>query len=174
MQDKGIAIWRLFGLSVSYHALGWHQKQGMKTKLMNLDREVRKWQENGYTVSLVGVSAGASAVLNYYRDHPDIHRVILLCGKAHNMVAVSPDRLRQNPDFKESLDSVDAAVAALLADNCTKNILSIYSQLDVIVRPKESHVEGAHHKRSFAWSHASVIAFGILFQGPTIARFVRA
>ena len=174
LQDKGIRLWRRFGVSVSYFALGWaRQKDGFDDKLARLRDEVSRYQEEGFTVSLVGVSAGASAVLNYYQSDHSIHKVILVCGVAHNHGNVSQLLLRRNPDFATSLKRVDDSVAKLQADSLAKNILSIYSDGDKYVKSKDSMIEGASHKNIPAWSHPSVIALTILVHGRTIAQFVR-
>lgn len=175
LQDKGIQLWRKHGVSVSYLALGWaRQDDGFDNKLARLRDEVGHYQRKGFTVSLVGVSAGASAVLNYYQNDRSINKVILACGVAHNNGHVSQLLLRRNPDFDSSLRRVDESVAKLQSYGLAKNILSIYSDGDRYVKSEDSMIEGAHHKEITAWSHPSVIALTILVHGRTITEFVRS
>ena len=173
-QHIALHIWRLFGLRPAYLALGWEVEEGLNKKLTRLDSLIEKLQNEGFTISLVGVSAGASAVLNCYANNPRIHKVVLVCGKVNNPDNVHPRRYKINPDFKESMQRVGSAVDTLQRQRRTENILSIYSPNDTTVSPKDSEIEGTARKKIFAWSHSSVIMNTLLFQGFAIAKFIKA
>jgi pimeloyl-ACP methyl ester carboxylesterase len=171
-QDIGLNLWRLFGLHPVYLALDWENKESIDAKLKRLDALVMKLSSQNTRVSLVGVSAGASAVLNYYKDHPQIHRVILVCGKVNNPDNIQSKRYDMNPDFRESMYRIESSLDTLRESGRLSNILSIYSDKDTTVPPKDAYIEGANSKKIRAWSHPTVIMNTILFHGFAIARFI--
>lgn len=146
----------------------------MAAKLKRLDKKVIELSQAGDTVSLVGVSAGASAVLNYYSEHPNIHKVVLIAGKVQNPDNIHPRRFELNPDFKESIKGVGEALIKLEKQDKLSNILSISSRQDTVVSARDSYIKGANHKTINGGNHGRAIATSILFQGRTIAKFIKA
>lgn len=173
-QDKAVGLWRLFGVTPHYLALGWENPEGFDKKLARLDSKVSALQEKGFTVSLVGVSAGASAVVNYYANNSSIHKLILISGKVNDPDNVHPLRYKINPDFKTSMERTGKSLEIIKHKDAAKNILSIYSQQDRVVTEKDSTIEGATHKKIYARSHGSAIAMAVLTQGRTIANFIKS
>jgi pimeloyl-ACP methyl ester carboxylesterase len=172
-QHIALKIWRVFGLRTHYFALGWVTDEGIDTKLARASKLIEDLTKNGHRASLVGVSAGASAAINLFAKHPELHKVIIVCGKVNMPENVRPELYGKNPDFKQSMYKVKPSLQKIETQQSLQNILSIYSPNDRVVSPVDSHIDGAHNRTIWAWSHPSVIANTILFHGPTIARFVK-
>lgn len=173
-QDKAIKFWRIFGIAPHYLALGWEDKSGFDAKMEKLDGKVTDLLRSGHKVSLVGVSAAASAAVNYYVSNPALQAIVLIAGKVHNANQVHTLRYKMNPDFKTSMEKATASIKFIQSKGMAKNILSIYSEHDRVVPPKDSRIKGATHLQIFAWSHSSTIFLGIMLYGSTISRFIRA
>lgn len=89
-QNIAIQIWRLFGFRPHYFPLFWQDVAGFKHKLDRLEKFIAGLQKSGDIVSLVGTSAGASAVLNAYVNNMQVAGVVYICGKINHPENVSP------------------------------------------------------------------------------------
>lgn len=78
-----VSHWRKHGLEPLVHSVGWHnEEQEFQPKLESLVKMIDQYAESGDRISLVGCSAGGSAVLNAFFDRKDVvHRVINVCGR---------------------------------------------------------------------------------------------
>jgi hypothetical protein len=128
----------------------------------------------GDKVSLVGVSAGASAALRTYANFQKINKVVLIVGKIHSPESIHQRTYDLNPDFKESVYRLDKVISRLKQQKLIKNILSMRSLRDRTVPRQDSFIEGANHRNIVAWSHSSAIFVSILFYFPAIARFIKS
>jgi len=171
-QDKAIRLWRFFGLQPHYFPLGWADVDGFEVKKKRLADLVDQLQGQGHTVSLVGVSAGAGAVLNLYAERPDIHAVVLICGKVNHPETVGSQVYKHNPDFKESMYLLQSNLPKLNAAQ-RKRILSIHPRIDHSVPPADTRIEGAHEKTLPGIGHRSGIFSGVIFGSASIGRFIK-
>lgn len=170
-QNIGIQLWRLFGLTPHYLALGWNVKEGYEVKQQRLTKLIDTLRLSG-TVSLVGVSAGASAVLNTYAASDNIEKVVCISGKINNPQTIGPGTLLANHDFGESMKRLAASLKAI--EDRTQNIMSIHPVHDQVVPIADTIIPGAREKTVPGRSHASGIFFGIVFGAFSIVRFVRS
>lgn len=171
-QNIAIQLWRIFGLRPHYMPLGWNNGEGFNAKQKRLLELVDTLCATGDSVSLVGVSAGASAVLNTYAQSSNVSKVVCICGKINNPETISKQRLAANPDFGESMGSLAESMRSLKSK--TKNILSIHPWRDQIVPPSETIIKGAKEMTLPGWNHVSGIFFGVVFGSYAISRFVRS
>lgn len=170
-QDIAINRWRRFGFTPHYFPLGWSYQEGFDTKLARVIIEIDSLTQHGDYVSLVGASAGASAVLNAYARHRGVTGVAYICGKINSPEAVSPEIFAHNPDFKESLDQLKGSLARLDAKEVGK-ILNIHPVRDQTVAIKDTKIAGTAEKVVPGWDHASGIFFGIISGAPAMAKFL--
>jgi pimeloyl-ACP methyl ester carboxylesterase len=173
-QNIGIQIWRIFGFAPHYFALGWATKDGFEAKLNRLLAEVDSLAQDGNKVSLVGVSAGASAVLAAYAKRPGLSRIVCICGKIQNPQTVKPATYLNNPDFKESMSRVDSSLKQLKQQGLLKNIMSIHPLRDKTVPLADTKIAGGVEKTVPGWSHSTGILVGVIIGAPIIARFLHA
>ncbi len=74
--------WRKHGLEPVVHSIGWHDGKEFQSKLQTLVEMIDQFIQYGDRVSLVGCSAGGSAVLNAFIKRKDVvNRVINVCGR---------------------------------------------------------------------------------------------
>ena len=172
-QEIAIQLWRIFGLRPRYLPLGWNKKTGFKAKLNQLMHEVEGLKAAGHSVSLVGISAGASAVLNAYAMSEDIASIVCVCGKINNPQTLKESTFIANPDFKESLEQLNSSLG-LLGSKKRGNIMSIHPWRDQTVPIADTIIEGAMEKTVPGWSHVAGIFSGIIFGFPSISRFIRS
>lgn len=170
-QNIAIQLWRLFGLRPIYMPLGWNKDEGFNKKQARLMDRIASLKSKGHSVSVVGVSAGASAVLNVFALSDDISGVVCISGKINNPGTVWKRVLAANPDFKESLNRVSNSLALLTPEKREK-IMSIHPWRDMSVPIKDTIVDGAKEKTLPGWSHGSGIFFGVVAGSLPISRFI--
>ena len=171
-QDYAIQIWRLYGIIPHYLPLEWRQVTGIETKLDRLMNEVKKIKSAGHSVSLVGVSAGASAVLNAYATSDLIDHVVCISGKINNPHTVGERTFKVNPDFRESLNALTNSLKSLNPEQ-RKKIMSIHCWRDQTVPIADTRISGVIEKTLPGWSHSTGIFFGVIFGAYSISRFIK-
>lgn len=172
-QNVVIQLWRLFGVRPRYLALGWNKDEGLELKIARILKEVVSLRSAGHSVSLVSVSAGASAALNAYARSSDISSVVCICGKINNPETVQEATLAANPDFKKSLAQLQKSLT-LLDQKKRKGILSIHPRKDQTVPVADTIIDGAQEKSTPGWNHVTGIFFAIILKSFSIARFILA
>ena len=173
-QDSGIQIFRLFGFVPHYLPLGWAIDDGFDVKLNRLSAEIDRLTGAGHQVSVIGTSAGASAVLAAYTQRPQLTGVIAICGKIHNPQTVSEHVYARNPDFKTAMGRVAGNLRLLTEADLVKNIMSIHPLLDLSVPPADTKIIGAKELTLPGWGHMSGIFVGVIFGAPFVAKFLHS
>lgn len=172
-QDKIIKLWRLFGLRVHYCPVSWADGQKFTPKLEKLTHKVKSLTSQGFSVSLVGVSAGASAALNLYMHNKDkIHKVVFIAGKIKDPTNVNPRYFSRNPAFKDSLYLSDTNYKKLTAQDKQKMIY-MHGLVDGTTPPKNNQVPDIRSKTILAVGHIDAIFKAITFYAPFIARYIK-
>ena len=171
-QDIAINLWRLYGLKPHYFALGWADKEPFEPKLVRLLDKAKALRKQGHKVSLVGVSAGASAVLNAYSKDKEITGAVCICGKINNPQTIGRRIYELNPAFEQSMAILKASLENL-SDTKRRRLLTIYAKQDSVVPPSDSKISGAHEIQMPISGHIPGIFYAVVFKGPAIARFLR-
>ncbi len=172
-QNTVIRTWKLFKISVQYHPLYWTDSRPFESKLLELVAEIDEMIKSGFTVSLVGVSAGASAALNTFAMRKDaINAVACVCGKINNLETISAQTYQRNPSFKESIALLPQSMNAL-DPLSRKKILSLRPLYDGVVPILDSHIQGATNKRIPTIGHAISIAYADTIGCYQIIRFFK-
>lgn len=167
-QNIAIQFWRLFGLRPHYMPLGWNKAEGFETKQQRLLDLIDSLHSENNSVSLVGVSAGASAALNAFSASNKITKVVCICGKINRPETIGKHLLKINPDFGESMARLPAALQRINP----KKVLSIHPVKDQTVPIPDTYIEGAAEKTLPGWSHTSGIFFDITLGSSVISRFI--
>ncbi|MEX1995160.1 MAG: hypothetical protein WD887_00070 [Candidatus Saccharimonadales bacterium] len=171
-QNIALNLWRIFGLKPHYFALGWADKQPFAAKLRRLLSEIDRLQNGGHKVSLVGVSAGASAALNAYSRREDIAAVVLVVGKIQNPQTIGERTYTINPAFKESMAMVKASLGQL-DGRARKKIMSIHPLHDKTVPIADTVIPGAVEKTIPVRGHTFSIFYTVIFGSRFIAKFIK-
>jgi len=172
-QNIVIQLFRIFGITPHYLALGWNKSEGYDTKQTRLIAKINSLAKAGNSVSLIGVSAGASVVLNSFAANKNISKVICISGKINNPQTISNKTFKENPDFKESMAHVQSSVASL-NEKQLKNIMSTHPRSDQVVPIADTNIKGATEKTLPGHSHSTGIFFAITIGLPAIAKFINS
>ena len=140
--------WRVYGVIPHVHRVGWHDGESFKSKLKKLVAEVNHYLNKGNLVSLVGGSAGGSAVLNALLEQPKINAVVNLCGRLRAGENVSPSlkfAARNSPSFKESILLFER-VEPKMTHESRKKVLNLIPIYDELVPKSTAYLKGASNK----------------------------
>lgn len=166
-------LWQLYGIRSEVVLMEWHTADAFEAKLARLLQRIDELSGQDHTVSLVGVSAGASVVVNAYAlRQSTVHRVICICGKLRHPETISPYTYLSNPAFRESMAQLDSSLQAL-DDQKRSRILSIRPMSDVTVPPPDTIIDGAQSKIIPTTGHAVSIAAAIIFYSRSIVGFAK-
>lgn len=173
-ESKLSGLWRrLHGINLNYHPVGWSQGRHFQPKLEDLLAEIDSLHAKHGKITLIGTSAGASAVLNAYARRPDkISSVVVICGKIQNPQGIGPAYRKSNPAFIESMDILAASLDSLTPKQL-QNVLSRIPLLDEVVPLKDMRIPGANHKRQFTVLHSVSIVLGLTAFSYPAARFIK-
>ena len=170
-QNIVIQLWRIFGLRPHYVPLGWDKKEGYSVKQARLTGLIDDLHRNGNSVSLIGVSAGASAALNAYAASENVFKVICISGKINNWQTIGRKTFERNPDFEESVKNLCCSLESMGHTKIT-NIMSIHPWKDQTVPIADTIITGAKEKTLPGWNHVTGIFFGITLGALPIASFI--
>lgn len=166
--------WRMFGFIPHVHDIGWKDsEQSFQPKLQRLVKQIDVLSKDGDIVSLVGTSAGGSAVLNAFCERKEkIHKVVSICGRLRVGKHVYPSFERATKNSKAFYESVRLCEAneQLLSTQDKKKFLTVRALFDEIVPPSTSTLAGAKNMQIFSIEHSvSIAAAMTLFIHPTVA-----
>lgn len=145
-QPELLNLWRTSGIIVHYHAVGWATTEPFAAKLKKLEELVDELYKNHGPLSVIGVSAGATAALNLYMSRKDkIRRVVYICGKLLGVSNVSKHYFMQNPAFYDSLVLAQSNIEKL-DDEDKQKMLSVHAIYDNVVPLHTSLIPGVRAK----------------------------
>ena len=151
----------------------WNVNEPFETKLGRLLTRIDGLHTKGYRVSLVGVSAGASAVVNAFALRTDVvHRVVCICGKLQHPETIRTNTYQRNPGFKESMERLPESLAGV-SETERQRILSIRPLADRSVPPEDTIISGAEAVTIPTQGHVLSIAMGITLFSPLVINFTR-
>jgi pimeloyl-ACP methyl ester carboxylesterase len=160
-QDAIIKKWKLYGLNAHYFFINWIDKEPFAPKLKRMVELVDDLAAKGHTVSLVGISAGASAAVNVYCERPDkISGVVFICGKLTGSRKINPNYYRNNPAFYDSLEQAQKSLEKLSADD-KKKMLSLHAIFDEVVYTRYTKVPGIASRTVPSFLHIPTIFLAI-------------
>jgi pimeloyl-ACP methyl ester carboxylesterase len=173
-QQLAVNLWRFYGVRSWTVAMHWaDQSEAWDEKLTRLLLAIDDRLSHGHTVSLVGVSAGASAALNAYAARASqISGVVIICGKINHPETIGPYYHRNTPAFVESVTKLQPALGRLITDE-RRHVLCLYSPFDKVVENRDSILAGAEIRRLRTPGHIFTNAFQLLFGAQAFLRFLK-
>ncbi|HET7059970.1 MAG TPA: hypothetical protein VFH99_01470 [Candidatus Saccharimonadales bacterium] len=173
IQSTIVATWRLYGVHGHCHEIPWAGAEAWRPKFQRLLAEIDKYHSQGHQVSLVGASAGASAVLNAYAERSDkINGLIYICAKINTPETVSQKTYDENPAFKTSLELLQANLPKLKPQDKVK-MLSLYSPADGTVPYAATVIPGVKESQLPRLKHGRAILYSLSFGASGLARFIK-
>lgn len=155
------------------HEIPWAGEEAWEPKFQRLLKQIDYYADQGHQVSLVGASAGASAVLNAYAERADkIHRLIYICAKINAPETVSKKTYAENPAFKTSLELLQGNLKKLTAADKAK-MHSYYSPNDGNVPYEATVINGVDETRLPALRHGRAILYSLSIGATNLMRFLK-
>jgi pimeloyl-ACP methyl ester carboxylesterase len=152
----------------------WSDGESFAPKLQKLLDKIDELHSRGHKVSLVGVSAGAGAVINGFAARKDkITGVICIAGKINNPEGIGNSYRRRSSAFVDSSYQVQPSLDRLDFVSDRSRIQSRYAIFDPVVPTKDSEVVGGHNKTMPTIGHSTTIATQLLFGAPFFIRFLK-
>lgn len=152
--------------------VNWFDNEPFESKLKRLLETVDKLANQG-SVSLIGVSAGASLALAAYSLRKDnISSVVFICGKLQNPGGVNESYFRKNPAFRESVFSTPDNLANL-TDVDKAKMQTIHAFIDTVVPVRDSKIAGVRDKTIPAIGHVVSISLAITLYAKSITAFIK-
>jgi len=172
-----LRLWRSDGIKVDLCRVQWKDGVSYPSKLEKLLRLIDDLTKTGYTVSLVGISAGGSAAINALFAHPDkVHKVINICGRLKDGGYLGFRSLeRQSRSSLAFRESVLLSEQNLIKANRThlKKIMSIRARFgDELVPSDTSVVTGGYNVSVPVAEHGLTIAIALTLWRHTIMQFL--
>lgn len=172
--DRIIKLWRVFDLRPHDVRMMWADDEPFEDKLKRITDKIDYLTSQGFLVSLVGISAGGSAVLNAYGLRKDkIHKVVFISGKLLYPETVSELYFQKHPAFKESVFRANINFQKLTSKDKQK-LLTLYALVDNTVPVRASKLPGVRGKRILALGHIPAIYTAITFYSYSIAKFIKS
>ncbi len=170
-------LWKRYGFVVHIHDMG--LRDGENTfvpKLKKLVLLIDTLHKHGDLVSLLGTSAGASAVLNaYYERKESIHRVVNVCGRLRSGIHVYPSlgaASRNSPAFKESVLLFEKRERLFTKIERSK-VLTMRALFDELVPSSTSILRGAINIQIPSVEHVLSIVSALTIYNRPIRAFLR-
>ena len=164
-----LKLWRLYGVRAEMLAVRWYDGLPFDEKrdriLAAVDEKIRR----GYTVSLIGASAGASMAINVAAARPEIWKIVTVAGVSSPFIPISPSIRRSSPAFVTSCESLATSIARVPA---TK-IHTISALSDSVVGKRYSFIEHAHNHRLLSAGHLMTIALCLTLFSPYVIFLIR-
>ncbi len=167
--------WQLVGVNVVFCQLNWRDQQPFQPKLKKLAKVIGDLTRQGHQVSLVGTSAGGSAVLNAFLENSDlVHRVANVCGRlkvgSTSGLRAFSKKTSTSPAFAESVELFESR-EHFLTDLQRSKILTVRPFFgDELVPADTVSVRGARNIVIPSIEHALSIGLALsLFSSPLLA-----
>lgn len=173
--DLLINCWKIYGVTPHVYRMNWMDGKSFKPKLKKLVAEVNKYIKKGDTVSLVGGSAGGSAVLNTFLEQPKINAVVNICGRLRAGKNVFPSlelAAKGSPAFKESVLLFEK-LEPKMKNELRKKVLCLAPIYDEIVPKSTASLNGATNKTIPSVEHMLSDFFGMTIFSPMVMKFVK-
>jgi len=170
-------LWRRRGFIPIVYNMHWRDGGHFENKLQNLLQVVDKNLKKG-KVSLIGTSAGGSAVANVLLARKDkIMSVVNVCGRLRRGLRMGlrsfESMTKTSVAFAESVAQFEDHEFVLTAQD-RKKILTIHPLFDELVPPETTMIEGATNLVIPSIEHGLSIVIAITLWSGRIARFLRS
>jgi hypothetical protein len=165
--------WRYKNIDIEVCRMYWTVDEPWEDKLARLVTLIDQRHAEGKLVTIIGESAGATAVINALFISTDkLHNAILLCGKSQYPERVGASIYRRNPAFKEALTDSHAIVQRLTKKQKAM-LINMRPLFDQTVPVGETKIPGVRNIVIPSAFHAVSIVFAMTFWNWRIVRLMR-
>lgn len=172
-RKKMLAVWHYRNIRIEAVPMNWQVDEPWQDKLSRLLARIDGLTTEGVRVSLIGESAGASAVMcALQRRAQHLNAVILLCGKSQYPDHISSHLRRRNPALHAAVSESQRYIQAM-SDDAKRKLLNVHPIADPVVPVQETKIPGVQNTRIPSFGHATSIVFGMTVWSFRIVHFIR-
>jgi hypothetical protein len=168
--------WSIYGIVPHVYRVGWHDGEtSFNPKLKRLVGRVDEHLVAGHYVSLVGGSAGGSAVLNTLLEESKITAVVNLCGRLKAGTDVFPSlemAAKSSPAFKDSVLTFERKEPSMSSEQ-RKKVLNLIPLWDEVVPRSTVPLKGATNRTLPCIEHMFSGLLGMTILSPMVINFIR-
>lgn len=163
--------YRKYGLEPVVHNIWWRKgEKHLEPKLKKLIKLIDTLSKNGNKVSLIGTSAGSSAVMNAFVARKNkIYKIVSVCGRLkrgdEKGFRSFESKTASSLAFKESILMFEESEPKLTKED-RKKVMTIRAIFDELVPDNTSYIKGATNKRIKSVEHIFSIWMGLSFYKP--------
>jgi hypothetical protein len=173
IQINAIKKWKKFGLDTQHHLINWNDNETFNDKKDAVIKLVDELYSLDKSVSIVGISAGASMAMNVYTARQNkISSVVFICGKINRAHTIGADYKLRNPRLFESVSMSEKAVTRLTAEDKAK-MLTIQPIFDGTVTKEDGRIDGVKQKTIFAFLHPIAIYLSLTLYRRVSINFIK-
>jgi len=174
-----LRLWRCGGVQAEVYRFDWTNTSAgvlLQKQSRFLDR-IDELLARGFRVSLVGISAGGSVVLNAFRERQNmVHAVINICGRLRdgfpNAQPALQDFSNTAPVFHDSVVQIGATTGCISAESRGK-ILTVRPFFDREVPVETVPFCGAQNTQIMSVCHGLSISVALIFHRHKMMRFLQ-
>lgn len=157
-----LGMWRLFGVDARLVPITWYDGGDFDAKYALVETAIRNVRAQNRPVVLVGESAGATLVLHAAARHPDLKRVVTLCGVATPTTPIAARLRRKAPALDTAVTTLPAQFAA--------PVVSLRAAVDHVVGSRYSSAAGAETQVVWSVGHLLTISLCLTVYSPYLVR----
>jgi len=172
LRRLALFFWRIFGVTVEYVPMKWYDGKPYDEKYRRVEAAVRNAQALGFTVSLIGESAGATMAMNVFARNKSLHRMVSLCGVNSGNTPISPKIFKRSPGFQQSVSLVNESRAKVIKSRHAQ-VTSVIAMSDSTVPPEKNTIPGARQVKIWTMGHIFTITLCLSVLSFVIVRQVR-
>jgi hypothetical protein len=166
-----------YGIKIHVIAFGWEgDASKFQSRFNAMEKNLDALLEKEENVSLLGISAGGSAVINlYFKKRTKVKKVVTVCGRL-NDVNIKPSWKNNAESYrilKHSIKLCEENTNKLINED-KKRILTIRPYYDDIVPVRTMIINGALNEKIYSVQHMISIALGLTFYSKKIADFLKS
>jgi hypothetical protein len=172
------AHFRNHGFTLIVHNIGWRNTNGdFAPKLQKLVKRIDDYNRGGAKVSLIGTSAGGSAVMNAFFERKKIvYRVVNVCGRLRTGAITGfrsfASKTKSSTSFAESVKLAEKRTGELtVSDRC--RVLTVRPIFDEVVPSDTQILSGATNIRISTIGHVVSIALTLTVFSKQIFEFLK-
>jgi len=141
-QERPISRLARYGVRSVFHRFFWHNGVELDSQTESLSAIIRIARKKYHKVSLIGISAGGSAVLNAYKMGPNnVHKVVTICsrlrrGTEDGFIGFTR-RSKSSPAYRQSVSQWEKEEPHLL-DRYRNRVMTIRAERDDQLVPADT------------------------------------
>lgn len=164
-----LKFWRFFGVQTELVPMFWYDAGPFQEKLERVIQAVEAAEAKGYTVSIVGESAGGSMAINAVAACPNVYKLVTIAGANDPDAKVSPLTLQKSPAFDVSLQMIRHSIKRINLERT----FTIRALSDRIVHARHAIIKDARNLRIFSIGHMATIILCLTVVSPYVIVLIK-